>query len=1229
MEWTNEQRSILEASGSNILVSAAAGSGKTAVLVERIIRMVTDETSPLDIDRILVVTFTNAAAAQMKEKINDALIKKLEEDPSDQHIAKQIAGINRANIMTIDSFCLRVVKENFHVLAIDPNFSIEDNEKLGELKRQAMDETLEEAYRSDNADFITFVKCFGGDKNDQRIEDEIRKVVGLSDSAPEPLFWLSNAKASLELDTIEKVEESPWFKSLVDSIHEKMKSTIFVMEDILRRANRIGAADKFIEHITAEKGLMENVLHSNTYKALKLSFEERVSGTIRYPKSEEYDEEIKLMKSMRTKALDTFKAANCFTTDEDELLSVLSVVKQHMSILIELSKSYSKRLLELKKENNIFSFSDIEHFAYQVLVEDGKPTKIADAYRDTFYEIMIDEYQDSNLLQEEILSSLSGQTKNSHNVFMVGDVKQSIYKFRMSRPELFMEKYDAYKDGNDDYIPSDEPPYKKASDSLLQGIKLELHNNFRSRAVVLEAVNYIFYQLMTANLGGCDYDESVRLVPGLKFPSTDKNVSVTTELCVIDEEDEDSEDEALQAITKAEREAAFIASRINQLVGITGEDPLYISDRNGGYKKASYGDIAILLRSRTEFLTFSRVLEDAGIPVACEKEAGFFNTVEIRTLLSYLVIIDNPYSDIELVAVLHSPLYGFTNEELGSIRVNGRNMNSFYEALINYDGDKELLEKIKDFLDDFNDLKEKGRYYEVSVFISYLLKKTGYLSFLKGMDSEKRRLANVDYLISSAKKFTSGGHYSLFEFINYVNGMKDLKLELGEANLVSEGDDVVSITTMHKSKGLEFPIVFVSQLGKKIDKRDATPKIIAHNDWYLASKYVYEKPGPEKETLMRKAFAEDIVRDSISEELRVLYVALTRAKEKLIMTGSSKDYDKMVDSYRDIASYTELKLPYGRLIGASTFLDMITMAFMRQPDFMKANGISASGKATIDSSRVQLLFTRVRDADIKRMIAENLLSRSERATKLDEKNRTEISDQELLVIEERLNYRYPHEAATEMKTKYSVSELKDAEEDYEPLPDIPSEVLEKSKPATVPDFLKEKDASGAKRGTLYHLIMELIDFSAIEDIDSSKREVKKLLESGRLPEETKKLVKLDEIYAFFGTDLSKEMIAAAKKGKLKKESQFVMETDIRDIYPDCNEDERVLIQGIIDAWFIDEQGEIVVVDYKSDRGELPLDSYRKQIDYYAKTLGRLYGKEVKRKYIYSFKETRSYEIKEG
>lgn len=1253
MKWTKGQSDVITSRGGDLLVSAAAGSGKTAVLVERIIRMVLGDESEdgascgIDIDELLVVTFTRAAASQMKEKIEAALEKKVEERPFDEHLIKQLSLIHRADITTIDSLCLNIVKENFNVVGLDSSFSIGDPGELELLAGDVMKDYMEELYGSGDSDFYDLVDCFSRKHSDMAVENMIRDVVKVADSYPDPKRWYRNALKALEINTVEELDETPWMKDYLENVNNTLKSVVLDIRGYIDMCNLPGGPYTYEGTLLEDIGLIESV---GCVKSVS-----RLAGRdIKFPrmarKPADSDPDIvDYITKGRKKYKDTVTGL-FLKKDVDTILLEQKYIGNLMSTLVRIADGYRDRLLEAKRDKNIFDFSDIAQFALSVVCDgydsEGNciPSVVGNRISEQYREIFIDEYQDSNFLQEDIIKCISGHGEGIDNMFMVGDVKQSIYRFRMARPDLFIKKYNTYG------APGDED-HKR----------ILLSNNFRSSEIILNTVNSIFAGIMGADLGEIEYDESASLKPGLIRPELNRD-TYRSELLLIDMDDKEAETGSVTGtLDKNETEAVAIARKIKEIVD--GPDPLMVTDGedeqgNTLFRKVRYGDIAILRRGVKDIsTTYDYVFEEYGIPLYQESDNGYFDATEIRVLLSMLAVIDNAHLDYELAAVLRSPIGNMDSNELalvvgsyrrdmeaadagsgetentglgeaghtGSVEVTYRNAD-LYDKICSYVNlhNDDTAAKLAGFLDLLLYLKEHKNYMSISEIINYVLDKTGYYWYVGAMRAGKKRQANIDMLIDKADKYEDSIYKGLFNFIRYMERLKVNEVDFAEANVISDEDDVVRLMTMHKSKGLEYKVVFVSGLHKKLMNLDARKPVYVHPDYYLACHAIDPvKRIKQKDTFMRSAFVQSMTREYYSEEMRILYVALTRAKEKLYMTGCVKGAYGYLEAMSRTAKDPEGHISYLSKLSAGSYLDWILMA--------------RSDIAALDShedGNISIKVLKARDIVTERdfRAVKNIAERSELID-------TDNIDQDIYnEIKGSVDFKYPY-ANSNIKSKLSVTEIKRMKnrgEENEGTElrfsdktanaegeDKSSDKIEKTEgeDKASDKIVREGKIKGSDIGTAMHKCMELLDLDR-----GSRKEVQAqvdgFFELGIFDEELRPYISIYRLSRMLCSDLGRRMAAAGERGELYREQQFYYGVKAGDIYGrNCGDaDEMILVQGIIDAYFI-EDGGLVIIDYKTDRVdslEKLKDMYHVQLDMYADIISKLTALPVKEKVLYSF-----------
>lgn len=1214
VRWTDDQQKVIDSRNRNLLVSAAAGSGKTAVLVERIIRMITDEKQPLDIDQLLVVTFTNAAAAEMRERIGQAVEKLLEDRPEDEHLQRQSTLVHHAKITTIHSFCLDLIRNHFNQLELDPDFRIGDEGELLLMQQDVMNQLLEDRYESGDQEFEDFVDTYASGKADSGIADYIWQVYNFSMSNPWPGEWILECRRELMDCSLEAMKDTAWMRYLLRDVRLQLEELADQIQEAIQISSEEDGPQVYLPALGHDRELLEALAAAEDYETLNESLKTVKFDRLTAVRGKDVDPEKKAAASQirdrMKKAVTKLAGLYCFENAE-EIESDIAGSAGPVKTLLDLTEEYAARYQAQKREKNILDFNDLEHYALKILVkkEDGKlvPTEAAQRLSRQYEEILMDEYQDSNYVQETLMDSISRRREGHPNVFMVGDVKQSIYRFRLARPELFMEKYETYSREDSDYQ------------------KIELHENFRSRATVLESINDVFFRIMGKSLGNIDYTEETALHPGAKFAETKKRAGTATELLMVDtgsgvlaQLDEENAD-----YTSRELEARLIAEEIKKLTD--PEEGLWVWDkRKEEYRLSGYGDMVILLRSVSGWSeTFVNVLMNEGIPAYAETKTGYFNTVEVETVLSMLAVTDNPMQDIPLAAVLKSPICGVSDEELAWLMADFKRQTDkgpdrgLYGACVRLLWESEdegvravhagLKEKLGDFWALLSEMTAKARYFSIHELLYEVYRETGYYDYVSAMPAGDTRRANLDMLVEKAIAYESTSYHGLFHFIRYIDRLKKYDTDFGEAQAAGEQEQMVKIMSIHKSKGLEFPIVFLAAMGKQFNRQDAYKKILIDPDLGIGADYLDLEKRLKTTTLKKNVLKRRMDLENMGEELRVLYVAMTRAKEKLIMTGTDRSLEKKLEKWKAVSQAG--RLPFTILSTASSYLDWVLMSMADPSCRIEAKEIPV----------MEIVGGEVEKQAVARTGREELLG-MDLETVYDEEYRTDL--------EQALTYRYPWQADTNLHTKMSVSELKKIgqnidEEETDFLPTIPvfmRELMEAEEEEAPSSWRPAKTGGGAYRGTAYHRAMELLWLSGCRNPGDVRQRLLALVEGKRLTKSYYRLLDAGRIWGFLCSDLGKRMAAAEQAGLLHREQQFVMGIPAREMEA-ADSDELVLIQGIIDAWF-EEDGELVLVDYKTDHvgadGEAVLkERYQLQLDYYQKALEQMTGRRVKEKLIYS------------
>lgn len=1224
MTWTEEQQKVISLRDRNILVSAAAGSGKTAVLVQRILSKVMDKRNPVDIDRLLIMTFTRAAAGEMRERISKALEEELYNHPEDEHLQRQSTLIHNAQITTIDGFCAYVIRNYFHIIGLDPGYRTADEGELKLLKEDVLAELTEDYYGKHEEKYQRFVECYAPGKTDEEIKGLILNLYQSAMSNPYPGEWLEACLNAYKIETAEEMKQSQWMKLLWEGVKEDLGQIKKLAEEAGGICMEPGGPYLYAEALESDLLMIQQALNGaqrEDYDEVQtlLAKPSFVRLSAKKPQMEVDDQKKEQVKSLREEIKDTLKdvASRYFQSSLEEMLCALKCCRGPMETLVELTEEFIRRFGEKKREKNLLDFTDMEHFALEILMtKDGEEIHMSQAARELsqkYEEVLVDEYQDSNLVQEYITNGVSGWVNHRKNVFMVGDVKQSIYRFRLARPELFMEKYKGYslEDGEEQ--------------------RIDLHKNFRSRPQVLDSVNYIFRQIMGEDLGGIAYDDAAALYPGASFPEGADEDFLKTEVLLVEKDGEEAEDEAA-AENARELEALAIAHRIREIV----EKEKILDKDSGEYRLAEYGDIVVLLRTASGWAeTFGEIFSAQGIPSYTASKTGYFSALEVVTILNYLQICDNPLQDIPMVGVLRSPIAGCTSQELALLRSEypeGKIYDSVNEWLENETSpetpERELLwKKLKGFRKLLEEFRDMAVYTPVHQMIFFILDKTGYGNYAKALPDGAQRSANLSMLVEKAMDYEKTSYRGLFNFVRYIEHLQKYEVDYGEVNLSGAGEGSVQIMTIHKSKGLEFPIVFAAGMGKQFNFQDLNAGLLIHPELGLGADAILPEKRVIAATLHKQVIRRQLLKESLGEELRVLYVALTRAKEKLILAGTIGDLEKQVLYLSRFCDHEELLLPIGVRMKGKNYWSYVLPALARHScmkHLYEDYGILPSrqqwtggGEAEFEVKKVTACLL-VQDEVMYQagsQMQEEILKNWDADKVFDKDIREEI--------ENRFGFVYPYAYLREIPVKVSVSELKkrswqgeyDKEEALFFEPDIVP---------LIPRFVEEKEEefTGAARGTAYHRLMECLVYEKTDTDEQIKAQVQTLQENEKMSKAEAECIRIQDVRVFLDSLVGQRMKAAALAGKLYREQPFVIERRAAELDERWQGEETVLVQGIIDAYFMEDE-EIVLVDYKTDhvrRGEEQklIDLYRIQLEDYAQALERMTGKRVKEKMIYSF-----------
>ena len=1190
----------------------------------------------------------------MRERITKALSDRVEAEPDNEHIKKQLMLIHNAKIMTIHSFCLYLIKNHFNDIGLDPDFRTADEGEIRLLKQEVLSELLEEQFALGRQEFTDCVEYFAYDGREKRLEELIERLYTFSGSYPFPEKWLRQHRMDYHVETFEELVKTEWFAGMMQEISallqeckEQEKAALKVCEEpdgpyfyavaLEKDQELIAGLEQELASVVQtasepEQSVAPAEMDSSVAKDAFEALAARVQGISYARMAAKKDDSVsaekrELVKAMRerVKSLLGTLSEKYFASGPKQWLAECRQADAALCELVDLALLFGERLTEKKREKNLLDFEDMEHLALQILLkeeENGQmvPSDTALEYREQFAEILIDEYQDSNLVQEFLLQSISGEDDGRFNRFMVGDVKQSIYKFRLARPELFLEKFATYQkeDGN--------------------CVRVDLKQNFRSRHEVTDCVNDLFLQLMHRELGGVEYDADAALYPAAQFPEADGEAADTREKGVAlgGEEKQGSavpvstaceasiarspyEPELCIAAISGEKgedpkelEAKMIAGKIREIVG-----KLPVRDSESGQlRPARYQDIVILLRTTSGWdETFKKILEENAIPVFVTSKTGYFAATEVQTVLNFLRVLNNPLQEIPLFGVLKSVLFGFSDAQLATLRaLDETGKRCLYDCVklaagegesgegsVGYGSgsngaDASLREKCCSFLSFLNRYREYAVYLPIHKLMEQFLEETGYLYTVSALPGGVQRRINVEMLLTRAESFEKTSYSGLFHFIRYMEQLEKYDIDYGETGASDENADVVRIMSIHKSKGLEFPVCFVSGLSKRFNRQDSAAPVLMDMDLGLAIDWVDPTARIRHTTLKKNVLARKLNADSMGEELRVLYVALTRAEEKLILTGTCKE-DKLPqeDTAQGAYGYSAL-----RLQEASSYYDLVLPAWQ------------SVGRRLQICTQEELLQAELVRASLGYNSRQKLFEEAGKEPEAAE-----------LALCERLQKPYAHENLAGLFVKTTVSELKKEgmqEEAAEGLTLFPEEEVV----PYLPQFVREQEetVSGTTRGSAYHRLLEIFPFERQETWTAAK--IRTVIEEckadRRLSEEYAAAINVYKIRAFLQTPLAARMAKAARSNRLHREQPFVLGLSANRLNTDFPEDETVLIQGIIDVYLEEEDG-IVLADYKTDLVKDPKElilRYRVQLDYYEEALVRLTGKCVKEKLIYSF-----------
>lgn len=1171
VNWTTDQRHAIECRKGSVLVSAAAGSGKTAVLVERVIRRLTDKDNPCSAEDLLIVTFTRAATAQMREKIGAAILKRLSEDPTDRHLRRQYMLLPFAKICTIDSFCNDLVRENFHALGISPDYSLLDNETAVIMKNDVCEAMLEREYEEDlDGRFSELSDMMSSGSSDEDFAKLIIKMYDISTAYPFPDLWLDSLIGEYSQPDINKSRWGGIIKKYVcdmlDYCVSSSRDMMTAMESDPIVADAYGAAVQSDINMYAE---LREKINSDWDEALEAFKTVKYMSLGRVPKG--YESETKnVVTTARKKLKDLLKKVpGIMCVSSEEHADDMRLLRDPVTKLIELVKQFGREYSAEKDKMNSADFSDILHRALNLLaVSDGSggyiKTDLARELSSHYVEILVDEYQDINEAQDMIFRAISA---DENNLFTVGDVKQSIYRFRQAMPEIFLRR-------------------RSTTHSFESGkypLGITLGSNFRSRVGVTSCVNYIFRQLMSTEAGELEYDDSEALNAAAKYPERD---TPDCELHVVT--DKGNRADTLEA------QARYVAKYIERTV----REGKMLVTKGGALHPASYGDFCILLRTAKNVSSvYANALSERGIPVFSPETGGFFEAAEISFILSLLRVLDNPVQDIPLAAVMLSPLFGFSAGELADIRASAKERLEAGETEPLYrsvtasadEGNK----KAAAFLIKIESLRRLSLTLSAGELVHRVCEETGFDAIVGAMPDGERRRLNIGLLCDYAEKYEAAGNLGLSGFIRFIDKVARTSGDLATAARPSENADIVRIMTVHQSKGLEFPICILADMQHAFNERDNTESVLISSSAGLGMKRRTEDGISVYDTASRRAAVITSERMGRSEEMRVLYVALTRAKENLVMVTSVPNPEKGLAKVAVECGIGERANPFA-VLRMNNFSDLVLAALMRHPaadELRKLSGVD-----------VPIFLSEKDRFKLKVVVSDSESFMTESA------NEQKIAAKPVFFneVQARLDYSDLRSVLSSVPAKRAASDGSER--------GINREYFASSRPA----FMSSGGLTPAQRGTATHKFMQFSDYSAARaNIES---ELARLVDGGFLSEDEGKAVNIGAAKRFFMSPLAERIFAS---DNVMREKKFAALFPAKFFYPELTgeaAEEKIVVQGIADCVFV-EDGELVIVDYKTDTGvdaEALLDRYSAQLEIYREALSQALGMPVKETLLYSF-----------
>ncbi|MYL38599.1 helicase-exonuclease AddAB subunit AddA [Halobacillus litoralis] len=1223
VSWTKEQERAIYSHGSDILVAAAAGSGKTAVLVERIIQKLLHKENPVDIDSLLVVTFTNAAAQEMRNRVGQALAKALEDNPGSHHLKKQLALVQNASISTLHAFCMDVVRRYAYLLDLDPGFRIADTVEADLIQQEVLEDLFEDWYGREGEEqerFFDVVERFSSDRSDLDVEKLVLDLYTFATQNPWPDQWLDQMAAMYDVGEEEEEENLLWLNLLKQEVSSQLKAMETEAQQMLELTRQPDGpyaygetAEGDLELIQQAKGALA---HSwSELQAFMAGQKFKALSRKKMDADEEKKDEAKKIRDRYKKRWNELRD-EWFSRSLESYLKDMKDLYPVMEQLVIIVKDFKQRYEQLKKEKAIVDFSDLEHYCLNILLDDSAApdelvaSTVAEGFQRQFSEVLIDEYQDTNLVQETLLRLLT-EGKEAGHLFMVGDVKQSIYRFRHAEPSLFLNKYKAY-----------------AADEST-GERIDLARNFRSRKQVLDAANYIFRQVLDEEVGEMEYEKEAELIYSNTIYDELTSDDTEAELFVIDRESQDGEteeDEAYKDLEKAQLEARAYGKMIRRWLGYEGGEPVQVVDKETGTKRSiQYRDIVILMRSMTWAPTIVDELKQQGIPVYAELSTGYFEAIEIKVMLSMLKVIDNPMQDIPLASVLKSPIVGLNEDELARIRL-AKKRSTYYEAMQAYVGNDELDRKVDDFLKLLKSFRERARQGALSELIWEIYRETGYYDFVGGMPGGRQRQANLRALYDRARSYEATSFRGLFRFLRFIERIEERGDDLGAARALGEQEDVVRIMTIHKSKGLEFPFVILGAVDKQFNMMDLKNRYLLHKDYGFGTRYIDPQKRLMYPTLAYHALKEAKRRELLAEEMRVLYVALTRAKEKLVMVGNVASFDKKQKKWQLAADVKDWVLPPHDRLEAKSYLDWIGPALIRHHQADELRGdieVQTAGAIQYDHSQWKVHIAHGSEFNALDEVKEKRDEELQKA--VQEWTPVDVGEDVDPSYVERLNFVYPHEQAAYTRAKQTVTEIKRQRETLDEYSSDQLLIPYRAPIVRRPRFMQEeKKLTAAERGTAMHTVMQHLPFTKVWTAAEVEEYVEHLVLKEIIRREEADAVDPQAVADFFQTSVGAVVLEAET---MEREIPFSLTLPAHEVYAkwETETEEQVFIQGVIDVVIPYEDG-WMILDYKSDQipeqGENVTqklaDRYRTQLGLYKTALEKIWKQPVRKTCLYFF-----------